>query len=110
MKSGKYEFQNWGIFEVTFPTTKENLFFKTALYQGVWLDSTTANNLFNQTGFKTNFKNSSIRPATLLKETLTQVLSCEYCKIFKKIYFEEHLREAASETISKNNSIGFQVS
>ena len=26
------------------------------------------------------------------KETLIQVLSCEYCKIFKNTYFEEHLR------------------
>ena len=27
----------------------------------------------------------------------TQVFSCEYCKIFKNTYFEEHLRTAASE-------------
>ena len=26
-----------------------------------------------------------------------QVFSCEYCKIFKKTYFEEHLRTTASE-------------
>ena len=25
------------------------------------------------------------------KETSTQVFSCEYCEIFKNIYFEEHL-------------------
>ena len=31
------------------------------------------------------------------KEVATQVFSCEYCKIFKKTYFEEHLRTAASE-------------
>ena len=31
------------------------------------------------------------------KETPTQTLSCEYCEIFKKSYFEEHLRTAASE-------------
>ena len=30
------------------------------------------------------------------KETPTQVFSCEYCKIFKNTYFEEHLRTAAS--------------
>ena len=35
------------------------------------------------------------RPATLLKKTPTQVFSCEYCKIFKNIYFEEHLPTAA---------------
>ena len=27
------------------------------------------------------------RPATILKETPTQVFFCEYCKIFKKTYF-----------------------
>ena len=32
-----------------------------------------------------------------LKETLTQVCSCEYCEFFKNTYFEEHLRAAASE-------------
>ena len=30
-------------------------------------------------------------PATLLKKTPTQVLSCEICKLFKNNYFEEHL-------------------
>ena len=30
------------------------------------------------------------------KEIKTPVLSCEYCKIFKNTYFEEHLRMAAS--------------
>ena len=33
-------------------------------------------------------------PAILLS---SQVFSCKYCKIFKKNYFEEHLRTAASE-------------
>ena len=28
--------------------------------------------------------------AILLKETPTQVFSCEYCKIFKNTYFEEN--------------------
>ena len=27
----------------------------------------------------------------------THVLSCEYCEIFKNIYFEEHPRPSASE-------------
>ena len=36
-------------------------------------------------------------PEILLKETPTQVFSCEYCEIFKNIYFEEHLRMANSE-------------
>ena len=30
------------------------------------------------------------------KQTPTQVLSCEYCEIFKNTYFEEHLQTAAS--------------
>ena len=30
-------------------------------------------------------------PAALLKETPTQVCSCETCKIFKNIYFEEYV-------------------
>ena len=30
------------------------------------------------------------------KETPIQVFSCDYCKVFKKTYFEEHLRTAAS--------------
>ena len=30
------------------------------------------------------------------KETLTQVFSCEICKIFKNTYFEEHLRTTTS--------------
>ena len=29
------------------------------------------------------------RPATLLKETPTQVFSCEYCEIFKNTFFTE---------------------
>ena len=32
------------------------------------------------------------KPATLLNEILTQVFSCEYCEVFKNIYFEEDLR------------------
>ena len=30
------------------------------------------------------------------KEALAQVFSCEFCEITKNIYFEEHLRTAAS--------------
>ena len=55
---------------------------------------------------KTTLKNLAIftgkhlcwsRPATLLKKAPTQVLSCEYCKIFKNSYIEEHLRTVVSE-------------
>ena len=41
-------------------------------------------------------KLQAFRPATLLKETPTQVLSSEYCKVFKNTNFEEHFRTAAS--------------
>ena len=30
------------------------------------------------------------------KKTLTQMFFCEYCEIFRNIYFEEHLQTAAS--------------
>ena len=33
------------------------------------------------------------------KESPTQVLSCEYCEILKKTYFEEHVRTAAPNSI-----------
>ena len=34
------------------------------------------------------------RPATLKKETPTQMFSCKYRKIFKSTYSEEHLQTA----------------
>ena len=38
-----------------------------------------------------------LRPAILLKkETSTQVFSCEFCEMFKKPFFTEHLPAAAS--------------
>ena len=42
-------------------------------------------------------KVADLRPPILLKETPTQLLSCEYCEIFKKAYFEEHIPTAAFE-------------
>ena len=39
---------------------------------------------------------SGLRPATLLKETPTQVFLCEICEFFRNTYFEEHLQTAAS--------------
>ena len=36
------------------------------------------------------------RPTALLKRTLTQVFSCEYCKVLKNTYFEDNLQTAAS--------------
>ena len=37
----------------------------------------------------------TFRPANLLKETLTQVIPCQYCKIYITTYFENHLQTAA---------------
>ena len=34
----------------------------------------------------------------IIKETLVQVLSCEFCETFKNIFFTEHLRTTASMT------------
>ena len=34
------------------------------------------------------------------KETRSQVFSCEFCEIFKKTYFEEHLQTATSVTFN----------
>ena len=36
------------------------------------------------------------------KETSTPMFSCEYCKIFKNTYFEEHLQTTASCFMKKN--------
>ena len=41
-------------------------------------------------------KLQTFRLATLLRRDPTQVFSCEYYQIFKKLYFEEHRRTAAS--------------
>ena len=41
----------------------------------------------------------SIINATLLKETLVQVFSCEFCEIFKNTFFTEHFRTTASVII-----------
>ena len=43
------------------------------------------------------------RPATLFKKkTLSQLFSCEFCKISKNIFFTEHLWATASEKIFNN--------
>ena len=39
-----------------------------------------------------------LRPATIKKETPTQVFSCEFGEIFKSSFFPEHLRETVSAT------------
>ena len=42
-------------------------------------------------------KLGTFRYATLLKRDSNAGVFCEYCKIFKKAYFEENLLTAASE-------------
>ena len=42
------------------------------------------------------FNKVTIRHATFLIETLTQMFSCEYCEAFKNTCFEEHLQTAAT--------------
>ena len=37
------------------------------------------------------------RPATLSKGTQRQVISCDFCKIFRNTYFVKHLQRVASE-------------
>ena len=44
--------------------------------------------------------NNCLRPATLLKETLAQVFSCEFCEISKNTFFTEHLWATASVKIN----------
>ena len=44
-------------------------------------------------------KLQAFRLVTLLKRDPTQVLSYEYCEIFKSTYFQEHLRATASNNI-----------
>ena len=49
---------------------------------------------------------SGLRPATLLKQTTTQVFSIEIYKILKNTEFEEHLRTTAT-VISKSWMLSF---
>ena len=57
-------------------------------------------------------KVAGLRPATLLKKSLAQVFSYEFCEISKNTFFTEHLRTTASEylsfeslNVSRKNSI-----
>ena len=42
-------------------------------------------------------KVAGLQVRNFIKQTLTQVFSCEYCEILKNTYFEEHLRMAVSD-------------
>ena len=45
-------------------------------------------------------KVADLRPATLLKKTLAQVFSCEFCEIYKNTFFHKTPLVAASEQLS----------
>ena len=45
-----------------------------------------------------------LQPAIYYEEIPTQGFSCEYCDMFKKNYYEEHLRTAASAVRRKLNN------
>ena len=44
-------------------------------------------------------KVADLRTAALLKKTLTQLFFCEFCEIFKNIFFTEHLLQAVSQNL-----------
>ena len=46
---------------------------------------------------RASFKIDSLKRDFIKKETLTQVFSCEFCKISKTIFFIEHLWATASQ-------------
>ena len=50
---------------------------------------------FEKTFVGVSFKVARLDP-NFIKNTSTQMFSCEYCEIFKNNYFEKHLRTAAS--------------
>ena len=54
------------------------------------------------------FSKQSWRPQTsnfIKKETLAQVFSCEFCKIFKNTFFTDHLWETASFSFPQSVSM-----
>ena len=55
--------------------------------------------LFCKVGVPKNFEEftwKQLRSVTLIKKTPVQMLSCEFCKIFKSSFLTEHLRTTAS--------------
>ena len=45
----------------------------------------------------TEFDGNFDEPTTLLKKTLAQVFSCEFCEVSKSTFFTEHLWATVSE-------------
>ena len=63
--------------------------------------------------FKIKLQALGLRPATLLKKTLTKVFSCEFCEIFKNNFFTEHLRWLLFHLVLSKNLKGlyyFEIS
>ena len=46
-------------------------------------------------------KVAGLRPAILFKKALAQVISCEFCEMFKNNVFAEHLRATTSDIYKK---------
>ena len=99
------------IFNNMYPVTKKLLLLKEKLSQTLksnhqWCSiikgvlrnlAKFAGNTCNRVCFFNNV--AGLRPMActfIKKETLTQVFSCEFCKIFKNTFFTEHLQMTAS--------------
>ena len=83
----------------------ESLFNKSALLRAcnfIQEDPNTGAFLWNLKTLKKNYFEEDLRTSAskhyLKKETRTQVLSREFCELFKNIYFLEDLQMASSET------------
>ena len=51
------------------------------------------------------FTGNTVAGCYVIKKRLQQFFSCEYCEIFKNIYFEKHLQAAACKNVSKTYSM-----
>ena len=51
-------------------------------------------------------KVTGLEACNFIKKTPAQVFSCEYCKISKSPYFQEHLHKDASEVSLANDCLG----
>ena len=50
---------------------------------------------------------AGLKACDFIRKNLTQMLSCEYCEIFKNTHFEKHLQTASSGKLCLFES-GFQ--
>ena len=80
------------------PLTFNSCFQRSSEQKLVWLSA--INTRFSWKKYLLRRKSRSSHCRCSVKEHLqrpAQVFSCEYCKIFKNIFFEKHLQMAASE-------------